>query len=214
MIGELKLILCDIGNTSFHFLINNESKKYYMNETLPIFNEPIYYISVNLTALARLKETNNTLIDVEKYLNFPTQYKGLGLDRKLACLNAKNEVIIDAGSCIKVDLMENGIHRGGFILPGLKKLHDLYPTISPVLNYDLNLKQDLDKIPLSTQEAISYGILKAIILPIKEFAKNKQIIITGGDAKELSSYFPTCTYDEHLIFNNMKGLINANNCIT
>ncbi len=214
MIGELKLILCDIGNTSFHFLINNESKKYFMNEALPLFDEPIYYISVNLTALARLKETNNTLIDVEKYLDFPTEYKGLGLDRKLACLNAKNEVIIDAGSCVKVDLMKDGKHQGGFILPGLKKLHDLYPTISPVLNYDLNLKQDLDKIPLSTQEAISYGILIAIILPIKDFAKNKQIVITGGDAQDLASFFPDCIYDEHLIFNNMKGLINANNCIT
>jgi len=214
MIGELKMILCDIGNTSFHFFINKESKKYFMNEALPIFTEPIYYISVNLTALARLKETENILIDLEKYLVFPTEYKGLGLDRKLACLNAKNAVIIDAGSCIKVDLMQDGLHKGGFILPGLKKLHDLYPTISPVLNYDLNLKQDLDKIPLSTQEAISYGILKAIILPIKDFAKKKQIIITGGDAKELAGFFPKCIYNEYLIFNNMKGLINANNCIT
>jgi len=207
------LILCDIGNTTFHFLINGKHKKYYIDETLPKLNQTVYFISVNKNATKKLINNYTECIDLENYLDFETIYKGMGLDRKIACIGYKNAIIVDAGSAITVDIMNEGTHKGGIILPGIDNLKKLYKDISPVLDYEINTKVNLDKIPLCTQDAISYSILKSVILPIKDLALNKQIIFTGGNGKFLSEFFENCIYKEDLIFENMKGIINANNCI-
>jgi type III pantothenate kinase len=55
--------------------------------------------------------------------------------------------------------------------------------------------------------------MKSIILPIKEVSENKKIIFTGGDGKLLSKYFENSTYKKDLIFENMKRIIDANDCI-
>jgi type III pantothenate kinase len=109
--------------------------------------------------------------------------------------------------------MDQGKHLGGIILPGLNNLNKLYKQISLKLDYEINTKVNLDTIPLCTEDAISYSILKSIILPIKEVTSDKQIIFTGGDGEFLSRYFDNCIYKNNLIFENMKGIINANNCI-
>jgi type III pantothenate kinase len=207
------LILCDIGNTTFHFLINDVHQKYFLDEELPKFSETIYFVSVNETATKKFKKCYTKCIDIEECFEFRTIYKGMGLDRKIACIAYKNAIIVDAGSAITVDIMENSVHKGGIILPGLNNLKNLYKQISSKLDYEINTKVNLDKIPLCTQDAISYSILKSIILPIKELALDKQIIFTGGDGEFLSRYFDNCIYKDDLIFENMKGIINANNCI-
>lgn len=207
------MILCDIGNTSYDFLINEKHQKIFLNEKLPELKETIYYISVNEKATAKLLNTYPTSINLETLLTFQTSYIGMGIDRKVACYGYEDCVIVDAGSAITVDIMENGIHMGGFILPGLRKFHDIYAQISPKLDFDFALKQNLDKIPQNTQDAISYSILKATILPIKEIAHNKQLLFTGGDGELLSSYFSKSIYKKDLIFENMKRIMSANSCI-
>lgn len=207
------MILCDIGNTTFHFLINGKEKKYFLDDELPKIEETVYYISVNEKATRKLELNYTKCIDLEKNLDFKTTYKGMGLDRKIACVGTKNAIIVDAGSAITVDIMNNGIHKGGIILPGLTKFNNLYKQISSKLDYEINTKVNLDKIPLCTEDAISYSILKSIILPIKELALEEQIIFTGGDGEFLSRYFDNCIYKNDLIFENMKGIIDANNCI-
>ena len=209
----LELTLCDIGNTTFHFLVDNKHQIYFLDEELPLLEETIYFVSVNETASKKLKNTYKKCIDIEKYLNFKTKYQGMGLDRKLACVGYKNAIIVDAGSAITVDIMKENRHLGGIILPGLNNFNNLYKQISSKLDYEINTKVNLDKIPLCTQDAISYSILKSIILPIKELALEKQIIFTGGDGEFLSRYFDNCIYKKDLIFENMKGIIDANNCI-
>ena len=214
MDGVLTLILCDIGNTTFHFLIHNKNKKFFLDENLPKLQETIYFISVNENGTSKLKCTYKNCVDIAKYIYFNTPYIGLGIDRIVACIGQKNSIIIDAGSAITVDVINHSKHCGGFILPGLKQFEMLYSKISIKLNYKINLKVDLDKIPLNTQDAISYAIIKAIINPIKEIAKNRKIIFTGGDGKLLSEYFQNSQYIQHLIFNNMKEIIDAHYCIT
>lgn len=210
----LELILCDIGNTTFHFLINGKHQKYFLDEALPKLDETIYFISVNEKATIKLNNNYTKCIDLEKHLDFNTIYKGMGLDRKIACVGYSDAIIVDAGSAITVDIMKNNSHEGGIILPGINNLNDLYKQISPKLDYEINTKVNLDKIPLCTQDAISYSILKSIILPIKDLALDEQIIFTGGDGEFLSRYFDNCIYKSDLIFENMKGIIDANNCIT
>lgn len=208
------MILCDIGNTTFHFLINGKHKRYFLDEPLPKLDETIYFISVNKEASKKLKDIYDTCINLEEYIDFHTSYKGMGADRKIASIGFKNAIIVDAGSAVTVDIMKDNVHLGGIILPGIEKLKTLYKDISPVLDYEINTKVNLDTIPLCTQDAISYSILKSIILPIKEIAKDRKIIFTGGDGKLLSKYFENSNYKEDLIFENMKGIIDANNCIT
>lgn len=207
------MILCDIGNTTYHFLIDGIHKRYFLDEKLPKFKEKIYYISVNDNAAKALEQSHKNCINLEEYLSFETQYKGMGIDRKVVCLDVQNAVIVDAGSAITVDIMENNEHKGGFILPGILSLKKAYKEISPKLDYEINTKVNLDTIPLCTQDAISYSILQSIILPIKEISKTKKIIFTGGDGEALSKYFDNCIYKDDLIFKNMKGIIDANNCI-
>ena len=207
------MILCDIGNTTFHFLINGKHQKIFLNEQLPDFEEPIYFISVNENATSKLRMHCEEMIDIKDLIRFTTSYVGMGLDRIVACSGYENAIIVDAGSAITVDVMNEGIHDGGFILPGLKNFEKIYPQISLKLDFEISLKVNLDKIPLNTKDAISYSILKSIILPIKEIVKNKKVIFTGGDGEFLSQYFDHSTYKEDLIFENMRGIIDANNRI-
>ncbi len=207
------MILCDIGNSTYHFLINGKHEKYFLNEKLPKFDDKIYYISVNKSASKKLLKSNPKAKNIEKLMNFDTKYKGLGMDRALACYFEKDAVIVDAGSAITVDIMENTKHIGGFILPGFRAFMKTYPKISKKLNFDFEKNINLDKIPLQTKDAITYAMMKSIILPIKEVSKKRKIIFTGGDGKLFSKYFKNSTYKKDLIFDNMKRIIDANNCI-
>jgi len=208
------LILCDIGNTTFHFFINGKHKKYFLNEELPKFDDEIFFISVNKKASKKLKQINPQSKNIKKFMNFKTDYLGLGLDRALACYFEKDAIIVDAGSAITVDIMKKGIHEGGFILPGFSAFIKTYSKISKKLKFDFEKNINLDKIPLQTKDAITYAIIKSIILPIKEVSINRKIIFTGGDGKLLSKYFENSIYKKDLIFENMKRIIDANNCIT
>ena len=207
------MILCDIGNTTFHFFINNKHKKYFVDEKIPVFDDEIYYISVNEKATKKLLKNNPEAKNIEDIMNFQTSYKGLGKDRAVACSFYDNVVIVDAGSAITVDIMENAIHQGGFILLGMRSFISSYPKISKKLKFSFKKDINLDKIPLQTKDAIQYAMLKSIMLPIKEVSLNKNIIFTGGDGEVLSKYFENSVYKKDLIFENMKRIIDANNCI-
>ncbi|MEZ4694279.1 type III pantothenate kinase [Arcobacter aquimarinus] len=207
------MILCDIGNTTYHFLIKGKHKKYFLDEKVPKFEDEIYFISVNEKASKKLLKKNPQSKNINKFLNFSTAYQGLGIDRAVACSFQDNCVIVDAGSAITVDIIENAQHQGGFILLGLQRFKKSYPKISKKLKFDFEKNINLDKIPLCTKDAIQYAMLKSIILPIKEVSLNKNIIFTGGDGEFLSKYFENSVYKKDLIFENMKRIIDANNCI-
>ncbi len=207
------MILCDIGNTTFHFLINDKHVKYLLDEKIPSFNDEVYFVSVSEKASKKLLKKNPKAKNIKDILNFETTYKGLGIDRAIACSFAQNCVIVDAGSAITVDIMQESIHLGGFILLGLQSFMKSYPKISKKLNFEFEKNINLDKIPQETKDAIQYAMLKSIILPIKEVSLNKNIIFTGGDGLVLSKYFKNSIYKKDLIFENMKRIIDANNCI-
>lgn len=207
------MILCDIGNTTFHFLINEKHKKYFLDEKIPTFEDEIYFVSVNKQATKKLLKSNPHAKNIEDIMNFQTKYKGLGVDRAIACYFQDDEVIVDAGSAITVDVMKLGKHKGGFILPGIRAFIKIYPKISKKLKFEFEKDINLDKIPLQTKDAIQYAMMKSIILPIKEVSLKKNIIFTGGDGKLLSKYFKNSIYKKDLIFENMKRIIDANNCI-
>ncbi|MBL3520466.1 MULTISPECIES: type III pantothenate kinase [Arcobacteraceae] len=207
------MILCDIGNTTFHFLIDGKHKKYFLDEKIPKFKDNIFYISVNEKATKKLIKKNPQAKNLSNIIKFDTTYKGMGIDRIVASIYQENTIVVDAGSAITVDIIENKIHKGGFILLGVHNFLKSYEKISKKLKVNFEKNINLDKIPLQTKDAILYALMKSIILPIKEVSLNKNIIFTGGDGEFLSQFFENSQYKKDLIFENMKRIIDANNCI-
>lgn len=203
------MILCDIGNSFLHFYyrgrIWKESKDKLSQKDA---NEIIIFISVNEQSTQSLLHSHPRCFDLTPLLSIDTTYKGLGIDRIAACNAIKDGVIVDAGSAITIDIMQDGIHLGGYIMPGLAQYRKLFSAIS-VLDCDLNLAIDLDMFPQNTKDAVSFGTLKSIILMIKNTSKNKKIYFTGGDGKFLSRFFTDCIYDDLLIFKGMQNTIES-----
>ncbi|QOG12901.1 type III pantothenate kinase [Arcobacter sp. FWKO B] len=210
------MILCDIGNSTFDFFYDNHTIKLDINTNyLPDFEDDkdVYFISVNEMATHKLKQKYTNAINLAQKIKFETSYTGLGIDRAVVCSYIKDGLIIDAGSAITVDLMENGKHMGGYILPGLKTMHKTYKEISPKLDVPFDMSE-LIGLPLNTKDAINYGIFHAIFLPLKQSAISiKNVIVTGGDGELISKHISHSKYDKNLIFKAMERIINAHNSL-
>lgn len=119
----------------------------------------------------------------------------LGVDRMVLAAGAvlqfpnKNRLVIDAGTCITYDYIdEKDNYLGGAISPGFKlryeSLHN-YTAKLPLLNFE----EPKNSIGNSTQSAIHSGVVNGVINEVEGFIsdfkkqnKNFTIILTGGDA--------------------------------
>jgi type III pantothenate kinase len=202
---EDRLTLCDIGNTSYHFLKGDISTKERVKTFQPdSVTEDVFYISVNPNVDVLLAPLANWH-DLRECIVWQDYYETMGVDRIMACEAIENGLIIDAGSAITVDLVVHDVFEGGFIYPGLDAMQATYRNISPRLDYSLNFELDLDKMPQNSRDAISYGVLRTLYSEV--IRHNQQIYLTGGNAKVLSQIFPTAIVDEHLLFKGMKKMM-------
>ena len=199
------MILCDIGNTSYHFLDAESDYKKSVEKFNPsTIKEKIFYICVNPKIKIMLQNLENwidlsLLIDTEKY------YKTMGVDRIFACESLDTGIIVDAGSAITVDIVKENIFEGGFIYPGVNAMGQTYKNISSALQYSFNFELDLGKMPKNSRDAISYGYLKPLYSEVISY--NMQVFLTGGDAEKFSKIFPQAKIEKLLIFNGMKKII-------
>ena len=139
--------------------------------------------------------------DATKY-PFTSDYdniQSLGVDRRAVLAGALKThpstavLIIDAGSCITYDIMdENAHHKGGAISPGramryhaMHLFTDKLPLLSP--------SEKTSSIGIDTKSSMELGVEAGIIAEIETqiaaFAQeygNFTIILTGGDAKFLN----------------------------
>lgn len=199
------MLLCDIGNTSYHFYDGVHEKKEDAASFDPrAIKEKVYYICVNAKVHAKLKNLPNW-IDLSLYVDRSNYYETMGIDRIVACEAIQSGIVIDAGSAITVDKVQEGVFMGGFIYPGVRAMEQTYKNISSALDYSFNYKVDLDKMPKNSQDAISYGYLKP--LQAEVLSHNTELILTGGDAHKLSCVFPHATIDELLLFGGMQKII-------
>ena len=119
----------------------------------------------------------------------------LGVDRLAAAVAAvevmgcRDCLIVDFGTAITIDLVENGIFRGGNISPGMttrfRSLHDYthrLPECEPTDSQTM--------IGRSTREAIEQGVMQGIVNEIDGYIchflqsnAKLSLIFTGGDAK-------------------------------
>ena len=202
---EDHLTLCDIGNTTYHFLREGvESREAADTFDPEQVKEDVYYISVNAAVDRRLERLPNWH-DLRSRIDWEQYYETMGVDRIVACEAIEEGLIIDAGSAITVDLVSAGRFEGGFIYPGLDAMQESYRNISPRLDYSLNFELDLDKMPKNSRDAISYGLLRTLYSEVMRH--ERPIYLTGGNAKVLSKIFPDATVDELLLFKGMKKMM-------
>ena len=201
------MLLCDIGNTSYHFL--NSDNDYKENVTAfdpSLVKDTVYYICVNSSVQKKLEILDNW-IDLKPYVDMSNYYETMGIDRIFACEAIENGVIVDAGSAITVDVVKNGVFEGGFIYPGINAMAKTYENISPALAYSFNFNLDLNRLPKNSQDAISYGFLRTIYSEVISY--NMEIFLTGGDALEFVKIFPSAQIDKALLFKGMKKVLKV-----
>lgn len=124
----------------------------------------------------------------------------LGPDRIAACVGAAHLfpsqpcLVIDAGTCITVDIIEKNIFNGIAIMPGLTMkfvaLHTFTKKLPLLHLSDINTQSGTDIG--STSKSIIFGVFDATVMEISGFyrslcAKHQglKVVMTGGDGELL-----------------------------
>ncbi|HIS33701.1 MAG TPA: type III pantothenate kinase [Candidatus Avirikenella pullistercoris] len=150
----------------------------------------------------------------------------LGLDRLAAAVGAKkifgtgNILVIDFGSAITIDWIEEGKFMGGNISPGaslrFKSLHD-YTDKLPLCK----LQEESGLLGKTTHSAIENGVINGIVYEIKQYierftknCKEPHVIFTGGDGKYFAdklknTIFVSCD----LVFLGLNEVLEYNNAL-
>jgi type III pantothenate kinase len=151
--------------------------------------------------------TDLLLISTETKFPFHNKYatpETLGLDRKVLVAGAvlkfpkQNCLIIDAGSCITYDFVDNkSNYFGGAISPGIAMRYNALNNFTAKLPL-LEMEYPKELIGNSTEQSIHSGIINGFLYEMEGFIanytkehKDLTIILTGGDtdflAKRLKS---------------------------
>lgn len=206
------MLLADIGNTRIH--IYHGTKVIHLSHEDAIAqygNQKLHYITVKHQLKSQLQMLENWT-DVSDKMVLKNAYSTMGIDRRALCLSHQNGIFVSAGSAITVDVVEEGVYKGGFLLPGFRAYLRAYGNISPALKIELNLAVSLDSLPQTTKDGISYGIIASIKMLIEKHQGNKTLYISGGDGEFLSSFFNNAVFDETLIFQGIKNALKGSIC--
>ncbi len=201
------MLLCDVGNTSYHFYDTETGRDYrrpaegFDPQTV---KRRVYYICVNAAAAEALCAADGW-VDIEPFVDRTRYYDTMGIDRIAACEAVDEGVIVDAGSAITVDVVEAGKFAGGFIVPGLAAMHEAYRRLSPRLDHSFNFDMPLDKMPTNSADALTYGAAGLLAFRVRAF--RMRVLLTGGDAQKLLPLFPDAEYAPLLLFEGMQKII-------
>ena len=170
----------------------------------------------------KIYELDSTFIFPFK-LNYKTP-ESLGNDRLALAAAAtilfpnSNNLVIDAGTCITIDFIDNNNRFiGGSISPGVKMRYDSlnhYTANLPLLKSENNFNYPGD----STNASIHAGIIGGVSNEINGFIKqinsrnNKvNVILTGGDAKILSKTLKITIFaNQNFILEGLNSILNLN----
>ncbi|PCI82470.1 MAG: pantothenate kinase [SAR86 cluster bacterium] len=120
----------------------------------------------------------------------------LGIDRWLAMLAAYRRadgacMIIDSGTAFTIDVVdEQGLHLGGYIIPGLGLMHSSLESHTAIRLSD-NYSAYSQSLGHSTDEAVFNGTVTALLATIEQqseslgSASGVEIYFAGGDAELL-----------------------------
>ena len=114
----------------------------------------------------------------------------LGIDRWLAMLAAYRRaggacMIIDSGTAFTIDVLDaQGLHMGGYIIPGLKLMRSSLESSTSIRLSD-NYSAYSQSLGHSTDEAVFNGTVAVLLATIKKLRESVgavEIYFAGGDA--------------------------------
>jgi type III pantothenate kinase len=210
-------LVIDIGNTRTKFTVFNHGEEMIsvpVDEMLPDHIDVLLidHPAINKVILSsvkayspelqmKLQNSFKTFIELDAATPLPVENcylskETLGKDRIAAAVGAfhlypnKNVLIIDAGTAITYDLLNNkNQYLGGNISPGLEMRYKALNHFTEKL--PLVEKKEISRLyGRTTEEAIRAGVQHGIVFEVdnainafKEFYQNLYVIITGGDTK-------------------------------
>jgi type III pantothenate kinase len=219
----------DIGNTRTKLgVFQNDVlvlKETWNSLELPRLKEWIYNQNLEKIILSTVRDLDGGIRDyLESHFYFiqlteitPLPVKNLyqtpetlGKDRLAAVAGAfelfpnENCLIIDAGTCITLDLLtEKGNYLGGNITPGIEMRFKAMHTFTARLPL-IDRKEQEDWIGKSTETAMRNGGQLGAILEVKAFIQmcrrkyqGLNVILTGGDADFFAKNLKTKIFANH-----------------
>ncbi len=162
----------------------------------------------------------NGIYNIQWKVEYP---KEIGADRVANVIAAKNEfgkdvIIVDFGTAVTVDIVNNGNFEGGAILPGIRtSMLSLFSKTAKLPQVELKVPKTV--IGKNTAQNIQIGVIKTMIFGIerlireieKETTTNYKIITTGGMARSLINHsYVFDNYDPYLTLKGVEYFINFN----
>lgn len=238
-------LVIDLGNSKIKFFVFQENRILYRAfQPIIEWENTLRQIRKKYPAISNciISDVNGSITDDLKNslglisvlfcssrlkLPFRTMYKPkkqLGADR-IALLSAcildypnKNVLVIDLGTCITYDLIDNKrLHHGGAISPGFimrYKSLNFFTGSLPLLN-----PKNSDKfLGDSTKSSIHAGVTNGIIAEINERIcyhkknfKDLIVIFSGGDALRLSKPFKNEIFaDTNFLAKGLNSILVSN----
>lgn len=153
----------------------------------------------------------------------PTAYDDatkLGVDRWLGVLAARTmgggaALVVDAGTAITLDVLtEQGMHAGGYILPGLAMQQSALAAETVRVKFPQAdwLAQSLGT---NTAAAVGHGSIRAICALVREVAcefklsQASRMYLTGGNAQNLAQFLPQAQVVDDLLLIGMQAYLRA-----
>jgi type III pantothenate kinase len=149
-------------------------------------------------------------------INAYPQPETLGVDRWAALIGARtlfpasNAVIANCGTAVTLDVLNaQGLHQGGYILPGLKLMREALHQGTAAL--PLAEGREELKPARNTHSAIVAGTVLAIVAAIESQVRAQpgavECLLAGGDAETIAKNLSIgCRYEPDLV---LKGLAIA-----
>ena len=204
---EIEKIICKYSKITNALISNVSSVK--INDLLNRLNIKIY------------KLDSTFIFPFE--LNYKTP-ESLGNDRLALAAAAtilfpnSNNLVIDAGTCITIDFIDNNNHfMGGSISPGVKMRYDSlnhYTANLPLLKNENNFNYPGDSTNASIHAGIIGGVsneINGFIQQINSRNDKVNVILTGGDAKILSKTLKITIFaNQNFILEGLNSILNLN----
>lgn len=135
----------------------------------------------------------------------------LGADRLAGAVGAaflfpgKDILVVDAGTCLKFELLKNNVYEGGSISPGLmmryKALSHFTKRLPEIKHRDFDNLQG-NSTETAILSGVQAGFLQEVSGRIASFLAETaglQVVITGGDAPFLAERLKTKIFAEPLL---------------
>ena len=227
-----KLGIFENSNLVFSFFDKNDKIDVEIEKIIGNYSKITSALISNVSSLKInhiLNKLNIKIYELDSTFIFPFKlnYKtpeSLGNDRLALAAAAtilfpnSNNLVIDAGTCITIDFIDNNNNFiGGSISPGVKMRYDSlnhYTANLPLLKNENNFNYPGD----STNASIHAGIIGGVSNEINGFIKQinsrndkVNVILTGGDAKILSKTLKITIFaNQNFILEGLNSILNLN----